>query len=222
MKRFSLRYSLLTYRLDQLWFPLAILALFVIVCLFINNRPDQVMNTTRGYLGVALPLIAGILAAYAVLDDPALELRFATPISAGQTLFERLGLIFLIQMVSALSFQVFVLGIGGDFSVLGTVWDVQLAWLVPTLAMMALGSLGALAAAQTMVGALLIGVVWIVELIAREWFAAQDGWRYLLVFMGALMPDHPFLRGNQLALVLLAAVLFVAAGLLLRRQERFI
>lgn len=221
MKRFSLRYSLLTYRFDQLWFPLAIWALFVVICLFLQ-RSDQVMNTTRGYLGVALPLIAGILAAYAVLDDPALELRFATPISAGQTLFERLSLILVVQAVSALSFQVFVLALGGDFSVLGTVWDVQLAWLVPSLALMALGSLGALLAAQTMVGALLIGVVWIVELIAREWFAAQDGWRYLLVFMSALMPDHPFLRGNQLALVLLAALLFVAAGLLLRRQERFI
>jgi hypothetical protein len=221
MKRFSLRYSLLTYRLDQLWFPLAIWALFVIICLFVQ-RSDQVMNTTRGYLGVALPLIAGILAAYAVLDDPALELRFATPISAGQTLFERLSLILVVQAVAALSFQVFVLALGGDFSVLGTAWDVQLAWLVPSLALMALGSLGALLAAQTMVGALLIGVVWIVELIAREWFAAQDGWRYLLVFMSALMPDHPFLRGNQLALVLLAALLFVAAGLLLRRQERYI
>lgn len=221
MKRFSLRYSLLTYRFDQLWFPLAIWALFVVICLFLQ-RSDQVMNTTRGYLGAALPLIAGILAAYAVLDDPTLELRFATPISAGQTLFERLSLILVVQAVSALSFQVFVLALGGDFSVLGTVWDVQLAWLVPSLALMALGSLGALLAAQTMVGALLIGVVWIVELIAREWFAAQDGWRYLLVFMSALMPDHPFLRGNQLALVLLAALLFVAAGLLLRRQERFI
>ena len=30
MKRFSLKYTLLTYRLDQLWFPLAFLAFFVI------------------------------------------------------------------------------------------------------------------------------------------------------------------------------------------------
>ena len=49
--------------------------------------------------------------------------------------------------------------------------DVQLIWLVPTLSLMALGCLSALAAAQTTTGALLAGLVWIVELVARGWFA---------------------------------------------------
>ena len=38
MKRFSLRYSLLTYRLDQLWFPLAFWALFVVMALLMRGE----------------------------------------------------------------------------------------------------------------------------------------------------------------------------------------
>src|SRR5512143_3111246 len=115
MKHFSLRYSLLTYRLDQLWFPAGFLALFVIVSLLL---PDKLATIARGYLGFALPLMGGIQAAYSVLDDPAIELRFATPILASRTLLERLGLILAIQAVSAFAFQVFCLAMGEDLAAL--------------------------------------------------------------------------------------------------------
>ncbi len=220
MKRFSLRYALLTYRLDQLWFPLAFWALFVIISLFMPE-PDRVMNNTRAYLGTVVPLIGGILAAYAVLDDPALELRFATPIPPAQMLYERLGLTFLIQAVSAISYQGFALLMGADFSIFLSGWHVQLAWLLPTLAMMALGTLGALVAAQTTIGALFVGLVWIVEVIARGWLARNNG-KYFLVFMGALMPDHPDLLANHLTVLALSLGFLVAAWALLRRQERYI
>jgi hypothetical protein len=220
MKRFSLRYALLTYRLDQLWFPLAIWAVFVIICLF-QRQTHELMNITRAYLGTAVPLIGGIMAAYAVLDDPALELRFATPIPAAHTLFERLGLTFLIQAIAALSFQIFALLIGGNFSMFLSVWHLQLAWILPTLALMALGCGVALAAAQTTTGAVAVGLVWIVEVIARGWMAHNNG-KYVLVFMGALMPDHPDLVANHIAIFALSAAFLLAAWALLRRQERYI
>ncbi len=220
MKRFSLRYSLLTYRLDQLWFPLAFWALFVIISLFVQ-APDQLMNTTRAYLGTAIPLIGGIMAAYAVLDDPALELRFSTPIPPGQTLFERLGLTFLIQAFSALCFQMIVLLVGGDFSMFLSGWHIQMAWLLPTLTLMALGCLAALVAAQPTTGALFVGLVWIVELLARGWLARNNG-KYFLVFMGALMPDHPDLLANHLMLSAISLVFILIAWWLLHRQERYI
>jgi len=219
MKRFSLRYSLLTYRLDQLWFPLAFWALFVVMALLIREKDLEI---ARAYLGCAIPLVGGIMAAYGVLDDPALELRFATPIRPAQTLLERLGLIFLVQAVCAFGFQVLCLALGVDFSILGNWFSVQLAWLVPTLALMALGTAGSLLAAQTITGAFLVGIAWIVELIARGWFAANRIGRYFLVFMGALMPGHPTLTANQASLLALAALLFVAAWALLHRQERYI
>ncbi len=220
MKRFSLRYSMLTYKLDQLWFPLSFWAMFVIIA-FLQEQPDQLMNTTRAYLGAAVPLMGGIMAAYAVLDDPALELRFSTPIPAWWTLLERLGLTFLIQAVTALSFQGVTVLMGGDFSMFVSGWHVQLAWILPTLALMALGCFGALATAQTTIGALFVGLVWMVELIARSWLAENSG-KYVLVFMGALMPDHPDLFANHLSVFSISLIFIFAAWVLLRRQERYI
>jgi hypothetical protein len=219
MKRFSLRYTLLTYRMDQLWFPLAIWALFAIIAII--RGTEYVFDTSRSYLGAVIPLIAGIMAAYAILDDPALELRFATPTRAGRFLAERLGLLLTIQVISALTFQIFALALGTDFMPLGNWLDVQLSWLIPTISLMALGCLGSLLGAQTMVGAFLAGLVWLVELVARGWFALNNG-KYMLVFMGALMPDHPALRANQISLITLTIFFVIAAWLLLKRQERYI
>jgi hypothetical protein len=220
MKRFSLRYILLTSRFDQIWFPLAFWALFVIIG--IVRGQGYILDTSRAYLGAVVPLIGGIMAAYAVLDDPALELRFATPIPAIQTLTERLAPTFVTQVLCALAFQVFALMLGADFApMFGNWFNVQLIWSIPTLSLIALGCLSAIAAAQTTTGALLAGMVWIVELVARGWFADNNG-KYFLVFMGPLMPDHPDLIANYVSLSGLAFIFLFAAWALLHRQERYI
>ena len=219
MKRIFLRYPLLTYRLDQFWFPLAFWALFAIIAVI--RGTDYIFDTSRSYLGAVIPLIAGIMAAYAILDDPALELRFSTPIRTERFLAERLGLLLVIQIISALTFQAFALALGADFAPLGNWLDVQLTWFIPTISLMTLGCLGSLLGAQTMVGALLVGLVWLVEVVARGWFAANSG-KYILVFMGAFMPDHPALRANQISLSVLAIAFIIAAWWLLKRQERYI
>lgn len=220
MKHYSLRYSLLTYRLDQLWFPLGLLALFVIVSLFL---PDKIPTVARGYLGFAVPLVGGILAAYAVLDDPAIELRFATPLPAWRFLLERLGMVLAIQAVCAWSFQLFCLGMGEDLSVLGRGWGgVQLAWLVPTLSLITLGVTGALLAAQPVGGALLVGVLWLVEIILRGWLAFDEVGRYFLVFMRAAYPEVAWLASNEIAVAGWTLLLLASACFLLRHQERYI
>ena len=166
MKRFSLRYTLLTSRFDQLWFPLAFWLLFVIIGII--RGPEYILDTSRAYLGAVLPLVGGIMAAYAVLDDPSLELRFATPIPASQTLLERISPTFIIQVLCALTYQVFAFALGADFApMFGNWFYVQAVWLVPTLSLMALGCLTAFIAAQTTTGAVLVGLVWIVQLVAR-------------------------------------------------------
>jgi hypothetical protein len=220
MKRFSLRYLLLTSRFDQLWFPLAFWVLFIVIGILRGQA--YILDTSRSYLGAVIPLIGGIMAAYAVLDDPSIELRFATPISAAQTLLERLVPIFLIQVCSVITYQLFAHLLKVDFSMFGTWADVQLIWLVPTLSLMALGCLSAIAAAQTTTGALLAGMVWMVELVARGWFAGNRIGQYFLIFMSPLMPDHPALRANQLALFILSITLFLLGWRLFHHQERFI
>jgi hypothetical protein len=219
MKHFSLRYTLLTSRFDQLWLPLAFWGLFIIIGLI--RGPEYMTDTARAYLGAVVPLLGGIMAAYAILDDPALELRFATPITAARTLLERLAPVFLVQLACALSFQVFALGFHADFSIFGDWMDVQLAWLLPTLALMAFGCFTALLAAQTIIGAVFAGMVWLVELVARGWFAGNAG-KYFLVFMGSLMPDHPDLLANQFSLFALSVGLLFGCWRLLHRQERYI
>ncbi len=220
MKRFSLRYALMTYKLDQFYLPLAVFGLFIVVSLIMKDTP-QFTNIARIYLGTVLPLLGGILAAYAILEDPALELRFATPISASRTLFERLGIIFISQAIFALFFQVIYTLLGGNFSQFVNVWYVQLAWIIPTISLMMLGCVCSLLAANSTIGALMVGMVWLVELIARGWFAENFG-KYFLVFMGPLMPEHPDLIANQISLFVISAVLLLCSTALLRRQERYI
>ncbi len=220
MKRFSLRYSLLTSRLDLLWFPLSLWALFVAIG--VVRGPEYIVDTSRAYLGAVLPLIGGIMAAYAVLDDPSLELRFATPVPAAQMLLERFVPLFCVLLACASTYQLFARSLGADFVPLFGDWArVQLIWLVPTLWSMACGCLISFAAAQSLTGALLVGLVWIVELVARGWFAGNAG-KYVLIFMGPLMPDHPDLIANYISLSVLAATFLLIAWALLRRQERFL
>ncbi len=220
MKRFSLRYCLPTSRLDLFWFPFSLWALFVAIAMI--RGPEYIVDTSRAYLGAVLPLIGGILAAYAVLDDPVLELRFAAPVPAAQTLLERLAPLFGVLVTCAAAYQVFALFLGADFAPLYGDWaSLQLIWLVPTLWSMAWGCLISFVAAQTTTGALLVGLVWIVELAARGWFAGNAG-KYVLIFMGPLMPEHPALSANYVALSVLAAAFLLIAWALLRGQERFI
>jgi hypothetical protein len=219
MRGAALKYSWLTYRRDQLWFPLAFLALFIVILLILPN-PVGRFSIARAYLGFIVPLVGGILAAYSVLDDPALELRFSTPVRAEQTLLARVGLILAVQMACALVFQLFVSALGIDLSPLGGLFRVQLMWLLPTLALAALGCAGALAGAQTVMGAFLAGAVWLVELMMNSWFRLNAPSVYL--FLGVLAPDHPDLAINQGVLFAGSMALMLISWALLRRQERYL
>lgn len=220
MNKKTFAYSLKVFRFDQLWLPLSIGCLFIIVSLF-SPLERELMNITRGYLGAAVPLIGGIMAAYCLLDDPALELQFSTPVPAFKIFMERFIILFLLQAVTAVSFELFTWFMGGDYSIFISFWHVQLAWILPTVSLMALGSVCALITASSTGGALAVGLVWIVEVIARGWLAGNEG-KYFLVFMGALMPDHPDLTANQIVVSGLSLIFLLVSWRLLRQEERFI
>jgi hypothetical protein len=213
------KYAWLTYRRDALWFPPAIWALFVVI-VSIMRHPAVRFNIARGYLGFIVPLISGIMAAYALLDDPALELRFATPVRAGQTLLAPLGLIVAVQTACALSFQLFLLAIQVDLSPLGGLLGVQLAWLLPALSLIALGTAGSLASAQSSLGAFLVGAVWLVQIMMKSWLEANA--KYLHLFLAVLVPRDPDLALNQCVLLAGSVVLLSFSWALLHRQERFL
>ena len=105
-----LQFALRTYQASMFWLPAAIWGLFVImVGLFGKNL--QTVEVSTAYTGVVLPLIGGILGAYAILDDPALELQFATPRSALRMMSDRLVVILTVLTVCALAYQVFIAAI---------------------------------------------------------------------------------------------------------------
>lgn len=219
MNRAALKYSWLTYRRDQLWFPLAFLALFIVILLILRH-PVPRFSISRAYLGFIVPLVGGILAAYSVLDDPALELRFSTPVRAEQTLLARLGLILTVQAVCALIFQLVAGALGIDLSPLGGLFRVQLVWFLPTLALAALGCAGALAGAQTAIGAFLAGAVWLIHLLMNSWLRLNA--KPVFLFLGVIVPGDPQLALNQSVLFLGSILLLLISWALLRRQERYL
>jgi hypothetical protein len=221
VRGFSIQYTVLSSKLEQLWLPAALCVLFAFIALMFRGSA-RLLVVAQAYLGCAVPLIAGVLAAYSVLDDPALELRFALPIPPWRTLLERLGLTLAVAALCAGAFQMLLPALGGDLSVLGDWRAVQLAWLVPCLALMAAGCIVALVGRNPATGALAAGLIWLVELLARG-SMAHSGWASrLLIFMGALMPGNPALRANQLILLALCVALFMGAAMLLRRRERYL
>ena len=215
----ALKYSWLTYRRDQLWFPLAFLAIFIVI-LLIMRHPGVRFSIARAYLGFIIPLIGGILAAYSVLDDPALELRFSTPVRAEQTLFARLGLILAVQAACALVFQLFLGALAVDLSPLGNLLRVQLVWFLPTLSLAALGCAGSLAGAQTAMGAFLAGAVWLIQLLMNSWLRLNA--RHVFLFLGVIVPGDPDLTANQYTLFAGSLALLFVSWALLHRQERYL
>jgi hypothetical protein len=216
-----LQFSLRTYQASLFWLPAAIWALFaVMVGLFGKNI--RAVEVSSAFLGVVLPLIGGILGAYAILDDPALELQFAAPHSAMRMLVERISVILVVLALAAATYQAFIHWIGLDMSQYGNLWQRQLAWIIPCVALTALGCMGAFATAQSTSASMLVGMIWILQVIARDWFMSNSVGKYLFLFTGALYPKAVTLIASQIALLALSLVFFIAGWLLLQKQERYI
>jgi hypothetical protein len=216
----ALKYSWLTYRRDALWFPLATLAIFAAILPLVDGRAALRFNVARAFLGFIVPLLGGILAAYAVLDDPALELRFATPVRPAAVLLGRLGLILAILAACALALEAEAAALGVRLAPLGGFLAAQLAWFLPTLALAALGVAGSLAGAATATGAFLAAALWLVEVMMKGWFEMNA--RPLYLFLGVLDPAAPGLATNRLSLAGLSAVCLFVSWRLLHRRERYI
>ncbi len=216
-----LRYHLRIYRREHLALPAGLLALFIIMIGFTHGDP-RVYEYANAFLGFVLPLMAGILAASAIVDDTALELQLAAPRAPWRTLVERLALLLALVAVAAFAFQLYLLAVGVDISALGNPAARQLTWLLPSLALMGLSSLCALAFVQGTAGALLVGLIWLMQILLRGWFMNSSWARYLFLFMRARYTTSPDLPANELCLLGLAVALTAAAGWLLQKEERYL
>lgn len=218
----AFRYHARIVRTEQLVLPAALWALFALLLAIFESEGSRRLDIAGAYLAMIVPLTAGILAAGVVVDDPVLELHLAAPRPAWRLLVERLALVLVIALAGAVSFQALAFVLGVPLAGLGGIARRQLAWFVPSLALCTLSSAASLGMRHSMGGALLVGFVWLVQVIVREGLSATAWGRYLYLFMGARQPGHPALLANQLTLLGLAVALALAGGVMLRRGERYL
>ena len=214
----TLRYHLRIYRREHLGLPVGLWALFAIIIAIMRDEPGRLYDMARAFLVFVLPLSAGILSASAIVDDTAMELQLAAPRAPWRILLERLAVLLAVVALGAATFQVYLAVMGVDISSLGNLAVRQLVWLVPGITLMGLSSLAALGLVQGTAGALAAGIVWLLQLLLKDWFIASPWARYLLLFLGGLRPGTPYLPWNQLCLTGLAVAFTVAASLLLRNS----
>jgi hypothetical protein len=218
----TLAYHLRIYRREHLWLPSGLLALFALLVPLMGDADGRDAVTAAAFLGYVVPLMGGILSASAVVEDTALELQLAAPRAPWCILAERLAVLLGIVGLGALAFQVYLVALGVDMSHLGNPLARQWVWFVPTLVLMGLASLGALAFNGGTSGALLAGGMWILQLLLRAWFMVSRWGRYLFLFLGERQPQSPYLVANQLILTGLALAFLAGSGLLLKRTERYL
>jgi len=218
VQRSPFAYAILSWRIEQVWVPLGLWGVFILITCLRGLAYGSEM--AQVYLGWVIPLLGGVLSAYAVLEDPVLELHFASPRPGWRLLLERLGLVLGLQSMCALTYQLFLWVWGLDLSYLGNILLAQLSWLVPCLATGALGCLFALLFRQGTVGAMLMGLIWIFQAAARGWFASEPVASLFYIAMGYHLPDSPSLWFNRLTLFGLASLCFVFSRILFQKQER--
>ncbi len=220
--RALLGHHLRIYQREHLWLPAGLWALFAMLVAVMRGSGGRDYQSATAFLCYVLPLMAGVLASSAVVDDAALELQLAAPRAPWRMLLERLALLLGLVALAAAAFQLYLVPMGTDLSPLGNLAVRQLAWLIPTLTLMGLASAAALGFVQGTNGALLAGGMWILQLIMRGWFMLSRWARYVFLFLGERQPDSPALTANRLCLVGMAAVLVVAASLMLKNEERYL
>jgi hypothetical protein len=67
-----------------------------------------------------------------------------------------------------------------------------------------------------------VGMIWIVQVIAREWFLNTPAASYFFLFTGALYPHVKTVISSQIALSGLSLVFLVTGWILFQKQERYI
>ncbi len=205
---------------DLLWLPAAFWGVFATL-LLLNISPGDEATLAVIYLGYLLPLLAGGLATYSLLQDEALELLFAQPAPAWRMVLERIGSVAAVIAACGLSFQLLLKALHVDPG-LGDGWATVLAWALPCLALMCSGFMISLLARHSSLGGAFVGTVWILQVLLQEWLAGHRAGRYVLLFLGSLQPESSYLPANQITLLGITVFSIAVSIRLLQRQERYL
>ncbi|PZR99332.1 MAG: hypothetical protein DLM69_07465 [Candidatus Chloroheliales bacterium] len=184
------------------------------------GHADQVARILTTSLDV-LPLVGGVAAATAVSADEALELQLSLPTTFRTTIIRRLALS--LGWTGLLAFaSTLALSVNGSLRGANSLLGDQLTWLAPLLWLVGVATALSLGLRAAVVGSGLIAVLWVVEQVLKDLFAAIP-WLEPLWLFERWQPQQAMQWGfNRFVLLASAAALLGLAYWLLGRPERLL
>jgi hypothetical protein len=202
------------------------LGAIAIVTLTAHGTHATVSTFLTALCEMFLPLAAGIICAMALLQDAALELQLALPVSFAITTMRRWGLLVSWMAVCAWigTCIMFIFGLWHvptqiqEWPVLGRFLAAHLIWFAPLMWFGAIGLVLALLLRNPVTSATLLGGIWIVETFATNFFTTT-GLHPLFLFPTTFAPAIDFWLPNRLELIATGVVLLPLCWWLLRDNE---
>src|SRR5258708_20650411 len=211
---------------------------FAFLALLLHNLHTNPARTLSASLEIILPLAAGLVVATITSQDPAIELQLSMPRSYDRTALDRLTIIAGWTIVIALLSSITIFALKLAFVPQPSQsWPTplqfltgQLTWIAPLLWLVAIGLCLALLLRSRAASGALLGGIWIVEIILKDYFAATTWLHPVFLFPTTLLPlvgplPQAILNSwltNRFELIGTAIVLLLLGCLLLRNPERLL
>jgi hypothetical protein len=169
-------------------------------------------------LEFGIPPVAGLAAAQLIAHDPAKELHLAVVRPYRRTMLLRLSLFGLWTLLVAAAVSI-AASRTGYWLVTRQAPQDQLTWLAPVVWCIGLGAVLALALRSTVASSAILGMLWLGELLLRDYFLGNAALQKVFLFLTIVEPQAAYWLANRLTLVGMGLVLLVGTALLLRNNE---
>jgi hypothetical protein len=169
-------------------------------------------------LEFGIPPVAGLAAAQLIAHDPATELHLGVVRPYRRTMLLRLSLFGLWTLLVAAAVSI-AASRTGYWLVTRQAPQDQLTWLAPVVWCIGLGAALALALRSTVASSAILGMLWLGELLLRDYFLGNVVLQKVFLFLTIVEPQAAYWLANRLTLVGMGLVLLVGTALLLRNNE---
>lgn len=181
-------------------------------------------QAARGMLALlenGLPLIGGLLAAFVIGADPAIELHLAAATSYRATAGLRLAIIIAWTALCTGSAALIITAAGYWLAFLQALspWESILLWLAPLLWFIGAGAALALLLRNRAASGALLGLLWIAQFLLKPQFLQNEALERVYLFLTEEAGVPSYWLANRLILLAIALALLGLTMLLLGRSE---
>ena len=223
------RYELRTLGPSVLALPPLVVAIFLGVSLLAAYNDAHVSQSAAlvhhdlaagvlYLLEFGIPPVAGLAASQLIAHDPAKELHLAVVRPYRRTMLLRLSLFGLWTLLVAAAVSI-AASRTGYWLVTRQAPQDQLTWLAPAVWCIGLGAVLALVLRSTVASSTILGMLWLGELLLRDYFLGNAALQKVFLFLTIVEPQAAYWLANRLTLVGMGLVLLVGTALLLRNNE---